>query len=51
MKASNVSDEALGLFIQDITIPTVNVVELQNQVDSINNEVRKKEFEIILYYY
>ncbi|XP_043463177.1 laminin subunit gamma-1 [Leptopilina heterotoma] len=38
LKSINVSDEALGLFIQDITIPIVNVIDLQNHVDSINNE-------------
>lgn len=40
LKSINVSDEALGLFIQDITIPIVNVIDLQNHVDSINNEVK-----------
>lgn len=48
LKSINISDEALGLFIQDITIPIVNVVDLQSHVDSINNEVNNSRLDLYI---
>lgn len=38
-KSSAVSQEAIDLLIQDLTLPPVDIEQLRNQVEEVNNEV------------
>ena len=38
-KSSAVSQEAIDLFIQDLTLPPVDIEQLRSQVEDVNSEV------------
>lgn len=38
-KSSTVSQEALDLLILDLTLPSIDIEQLQQQVESVSNEV------------
>lgn len=48
-KSASAAEKAYGLLVSDLTLPDINVAELQNKIESVSDKVNQLISKLILF--